>query len=339
MPNFWMISDRNLVLDSLGVATGFGDDRDELTYWTSDASTADELAIAINWKKVNSNSFKSQLIQATDQFPKFVHGDNERQKHVSLFIHGYNNGWQDAARRYGSIATELFNKPNGLGICISFDWPSYGSILGYYPDRDHAKDCSGDLSSVLGEVYDWLLIKQKEAIQDPNLACRAKVSVIAHSMGSYLLQKAASSTWTRKNQPLLSSLINQALMVAADVDNDLFDVGSSDALDGNALSNLSYRITSLYSGRDAVLGASAGLKNFGARRLGRSGLSTSPPVNKSNVWQVDCSSFFPAGISGSEVHSAYFLTAGTLDLMRKLLIGIDRKVLDKLGATRGTVWP
>ena len=128
-------------------------------------------------------------------------------------------------------------------------------------------------------------------------------------------------------------------MVAADVDNTLFDPESPDTVDGDALSNLSYRITSLYSGRDAVLGASAGLKHFGERRLGRSGLANVPPVGKSNVWDVDCSTFFPASTTGRQIHSAYFETPETLFLMRNVLKGIDRGVLTTLGLTRGTAWP
>ena len=87
-------------------------------------------------------------------------------------------------------------------------------------------------------------------------------------MGNYVLQKAMAAAWTRKNQPLLASLLNQLIMVAADVDNDLFDAGAADSSDGAAIVNLSYRVTSMYSGRDAVLGASAGLKHFRYPPLG-----------------------------------------------------------------------
>jgi hypothetical protein len=80
-----------------------------------------------------------------------------------------------------------------------------------------------------------------------------------------------NAVWTRKNRPLLVSLLQEVLMVAADVDNDLFRNGENVTHgDGEGLSNLSYRITALYTGRDNVLGASAGLKHFGKRRLGRS---------------------------------------------------------------------
>jgi esterase/lipase superfamily enzyme len=163
-------------------------------------------------------------------------------------------------------------------------------------------------------------------------------------MGNYVVQKAMAAAWTRKNQPLLVSLINQLLMVAADVDNDLFDAGAPDNDDGAAVVNLTYRITALYSGRDEVLGASAGLKHFGTRRLGRSGLAHQPPLvtqppQTDNVWDVDCSSFFSSNVSGIEIHGAYFVTDGTLELMRQILRGVDRGVLNATGTLTSKAWP
>jgi esterase/lipase superfamily enzyme len=193
-------------------------------------------------------------------------------------------------------------------------------------------------------LFDWLVDKQQQTIDNPAKACKAKVSLIAHSMGNYVVQKAMAAAWTRKNQPLLVSLINQLLMVAADVDSDLFDLGAPDNDDGTAVANLTYRITALYSGRDSVLGASAGLKHFGLRRLGRSGLPNRPPLADpssptDNVWDVDCSSFFPREVDGAAIHGAYFLNEGTLNLMRHALRGLDRGVLNTLGYTNGAAWP
>ena len=119
---------------------------------------------------------------------------------------------------------------------------------------------------------------------------------------------------------------------------------SPDNDDGEAMANLTYRITSLFSGRDAVLGASAGLKHFGTRRLGRSGLAHRPPLVDAppatdNVWDADCSSFFPPSVSGADIHGAYFKTAGTLELMRLVLRGFDRGVLETMGKLTGNAWP
>jgi esterase/lipase superfamily enzyme len=306
--------------------------RGPLTFWVSDKGPLDNFG---NWRAVTRDDFKNQLVAAADQFPPMEHGENEDQSHVTFFVHGYNNGWTDAAKRYEQLCADLYSGDDSLGLCISFDWPSLGSVIDYLPDRAHARDCAGDLADVLCQLYDWLLGKQQTATTNP---CKAKVSVISHSMGNYVLQKAMAAAWTRKNQPLLVSLVNQLVMVAADVDNDVFDPDGSDASDGNAMANLTYRVTALYSGRDAVLGASAGLKHFGTRRLGRSGLATEPPPGKDNIWQVDCSSFFPDSVSGMDVHSAYFGEYGTLPLMRGILRGLDRLVLQSQGLTEGTAW-
>jgi len=314
-----MITDRAI---KNGAPTG---DQGPLKYFVSDQAPLDNFN---NWQSVSADAFKKLLAGAADQFPALAHGENEKQSHVTFFIHGYNNGWDDAARRYQKLCNDLYSGLNGLGICISFDWPSLGSVLDYLPDRDHARDCAGDLADVLSQLYDWLLEKQQAAADDPTDACKAKISVISHSMGNYVVQKAMATAWTRKNQPLLVSLINQLVMVAADVDNDLFEPNASDASDGNALANLTYRITALCSGRDAVLGSSAGLKHFGTRRLGRSGLAVRPPTGKDNIWDVDCSSFFPEAVGGMDIHSAYFDTAVVLKLMRDIFRGIDSCALE-----------
>jgi esterase/lipase superfamily enzyme len=336
MPNYWKITDRAF---KNGVPTG---DQGPLQYFIADDDydpTATPQVNLAKWTSVSAAKFKTLLLGATDNFPALAPGANEDQSHVTLLIHGYNNGWDDAAQLYQKVCKSLYTGPDSLGVCISFDWPSLGSLLGYLPDRDHARDCAGDLADILSQLYDWLLQKQQATAKNPADACKAKISLIAHSMGNYVTQKALATAWTRKNQPLLVSLINQLVMIAADVDNDLFEPTSSDGMDGNAVANLTYRITSLFSGRDAVLGASAGLKHFGARRLGRSGLAVRPPTGKDNVWDIDCSGFFPATVSGLQVHGEYFNNKDVMALVGEILCGFDRSVLETLGKTQGTAWP
>jgi esterase/lipase superfamily enzyme len=332
MPNYWMISNRKVK------GGDFSAEKGDLAYYVCEKGALDKFS---TWKKRSKDDFSTALKGAADDLPALTHDQNEDQRHVTLFVHGYNVGWKDAARRYGQLCNDLYSGNDGLGICVAFDWPSAGSVLGYLPDRSQARATADDLASVLADIYDWLLVKQKAALANPKDACKAKVSIIAHSMGNYVMQKAMASAWSRKNQPLLASLVNQLVMVAADVDNDIFEEQSADASDGAAISNLTYRVTALYSGRDAVLGASAGLKHFGTRRLGRSGLANDPPLTRSrdNIWEVDCSSFFPDSVSGMDVHSAYFEHDGTIALMRQVLRGIDRTVLATTGVTKGDKWP
>jgi esterase/lipase superfamily enzyme len=343
-PKYWRISDR-----ALRNGQPSSTDRGPITFWIAD-SLANDGTIA--WERVTQSQFQTLLVAAADQFPLVEAAEHEDQPHVTFFVHGYNVGWQNSSNSYQNLCARMFEGDQSMGLCVSFDWPSYGNVAGYYPDRAHARACAQDLTDILSALFDWLVKKQQDARKaavavakgnEPTTEpCKAKVSVIAHSMGNYVLQKAMSAAWTRKNQPLLVTLVNQLVMVAADVDNNLFDAGAPDNGDGAAIANLTYRVTALYSGRDAVLGASAGLKHFGARRLGRSGLAHRPPLvsappETDNVWDVDCSSFFPANVGGGAIHGAYFVTDATIELMRQILRGIDRGVLEKSGVTTGKV--
>lgn len=316
-PRFWMITDRNKKSD------GLGSDRARLSFWVSDKPGLDRFE---NWEPRTRAQFKNELIAAGQQFPLILDpAQHEQQKHVTFFIHGFNTSWESAARRYESICQNMYQGDDGLGICILFSWPSDGLTIGYYPDRIDARNCAQDLAEVLDEFYGYLLQKQKDAMSDPEKACRAKFSVIAHSMGNYVFQKTMQLVWTRNNQPLLVSLFNQALMVAADVDNDLFKSGEgTDKSDGDAIANLTYRVTALYTGRDPVLGLSAGVKHFGKRRLGRSGLDRRYPL-PDNVWDIDCSVLFKP--DEGDIHSGYFKEPKIIDLMKLVLRGIDRNVL------------
>ncbi len=327
--SYWMISDRSLPAKGPKTPANFGDDRGDLTFWTADTGPVTDPS---KWANVTRAVFQKRLITAAGTFPDLdpATQNSEDQHHVAFFIHGFNNKWSQEAARYQKICDSLFTEPGSLGECIMYDWPSLGNALGYLPDREHARDCAGDLADVLSSLYEYMRAQQMAGAEDPANACKAKVSILAHSMGNYLLEKAMALVWTRKNQPLLMSLVNQLLMIAADVDNDLFKSGETvQQSDGDAIANLTYRVTALYSGKDPVLGLSAGLKHFGKRRLGRSGIDHDFPV-PDNVWDVDCSRFFisetvqnfPFG-----VHSAYFEVPTTIKLIRELLRGVDRTVL------------
>jgi len=318
---YWLITNRNVLAD------GFGGDFADLTFWT--APPGKDPAVKASWTQVTRDQFQAALIAVANQFPDPLQTTPEAQKHVTFLVHGYNNTWAAAMGLYREVVANLYAGPNSLGECISFDWPSKGDVLGYLPDRGEARRSAADLATVIGDLYDWLLKKQYDAAKNPQDACRAKTSLIAHSMGNYVLENAMNYAWTQKNKPLLVSLLHEALMVAADVDNDLFKAGETvQSGDGEGISNLTYRVTALYSGRDAVLGASAGLKHFGKRRLGRSGLDRTYPL-PDNVWDIDCSQLINPNVDGMSVHSSYFHTdqSNCYGLMRALLQGIDRSVL------------
>ena len=160
MSKYWMITNRNVLSDGLGQRL------DGLTYWTADS---DDVATFSNWTKTRAEAFQKQLVAAADGFPLIADPTKfEDQQHVTLFDHGYNNGWQAAAQRYQSICRQLFDDKESLGLCVLFSWPSAGSPAEYLPDRAEARAAAQDLADVLSALYDWLLKKQTDGIRCQN---------------------------------------------------------------------------------------------------------------------------------------------------------------------------
>jgi len=319
-PPLYMITNRNVEDDGLGI------ELDPVTRYYECAPDADPAKFA-SWTEVKKrDDFIGKLRKLAQRFkPIAADGsDNEDQQHLSMFVHGFNVDWVSAATRYAQIKRDLFDAKN-LGVLVLFTWPSNGSPAGYLPDREDARDSAEPIADLLVFLNDYLTEQQRQAAeqQDPKKLCRAKLSVIAHSMGNYVVQKALAVGAKRVNSPQLITLVHQLVMVAADVDNDLFQTDKPEDSDGSLMANLCYRIGALYTGLDQVLGASAGLKHFGTRRLGRSGLADEKNV-WNNVFEVDVSKFVQ-GIKNT--HSAVFDSPDALSLVERILRGVDREHL------------
>lgn len=143
------------------------------------------------WAERSADEFKKALTLEVRRFPWIDDPDEqEKQNHLGIFVHGFNNSWNEAARCYRGIADQLYNGTDGPGLCGLFTWPSDGSALGYVPDRIDARRSADDLANVLSELYDVSLKQQRAAAENLKMACRAKISLIAHSMGNFVTQKA-----------------------------------------------------------------------------------------------------------------------------------------------------
>lgn len=318
MKNAFLITNRNVT------GNGPGDRLVKtLAYFTAPVSK--KLSDWSSWTKITGAEFRDQLMTDTEAFPMLDAEHNEAERHLSLFIHGYNNSWDEAAQRYQQLIKTLYTGKDPLGVLVLVSWPSNGSVAGYLPDREDAREGAIILSELFVKLHDHVRSMQILASKtnDPSKLCRAKISVIAHSMGNYVMQKALAVTSKRLNNPSLITLIHQLVMVSADVDNDIFQRDQPEDSDGQLMANLCYRITAPYSGLDNVLGASAGLKHFGTRRLGRSGLADREAKKvHDNVWDHDVSDLIR---DAKQYHSGLFETKLGLQFLERVLRGVDRK--------------
>ena len=76
-----------------------------------------------SWTKLSGDEFVKRLRAVANSFPPtpaqlaaeagkpvLADEDHPLQQHLSLFVHGYNNSWQDAVKRYAQIKAELYDK-------------------------------------------------------------------------------------------------------------------------------------------------------------------------------------------------------------------------------------
>jgi esterase/lipase superfamily enzyme len=124
------------------------------------------------------------------------------QDQALVFVHGYNNRFDDALFRTAQIAYDL--KYDGAPFLYS--WPSGSGIISGYPaDSNSAQQAEQYFRQFL-----MMVVKETGA---------KSVSIIAHSMGNQLL--LATLRNLDRSDPEIAR-INQIILAAPDVDRDSF---------------------------------------------------------------------------------------------------------------------
>lgn len=122
-------------------------------------------------------------VMARDAFErdvrKFLAGLDPSDRNVLVYIHGFNTGFDDAARRAAQLGFDL----KVPGITVLYSWPSRGNLSGYVADLS-----SIEASEV--QIADFLIAVSA-------LAERGKVHIIAHSMGNRGLLRALHRATTQ----------------------------------------------------------------------------------------------------------------------------------------------
>ncbi len=186
-----------------------------------------------------------------------------------IFIHGYNNSFEDAARRTAQIAYDLKFK----GAPLMYSWPSQskGTLWAYKEDARTAQWCEENVTQFI------------EAIASESGA--RKIHLIAHSMGNRVLSRALKNISQNLDQsPQSKHLFNEVILTAPDIDAQVF----KDSIAPHIIQTAD-RFTIYSSSEDLALKASRVVNSFWHQRLGEGGnhLTIFPNYKQINV--VDAS--------------------------------------------------
>ncbi len=133
------------------------------------------------------------------------------KRRVLVFVHGFNNRFQDAVYRFAQI----IHDSRAPVVPVLFTWPSRASILAYGYDRESTNYSRDALEKVLQTLA-----------QDPEVG---EISVLAHSMGNWLTLESLRQMAIRNR--VIAPKIKNVMLAAPDVDVDVFrtqieDVGA-----------------------------------------------------------------------------------------------------------------
>lgn len=168
---------------------------------------------------------------------------NSDSNDAFIFIHGYNNSFEDAALR----TAQLFYDLHYRGAPIMFSWPSLSKTAGYVGDLDQVEIAAPLLAGFLSEIV------QKTGAR--------KVNIIAHSMGSKLLALAMEEV----NHRYPGVKFNEVIMAAPDINQTIFKNKYAKLICGRAK-----RLTIYASSNDKALSFSSGIR-FSQPRAGQGG--------------------------------------------------------------------
>lgn len=241
---------------------------------------------------------------------------DELGKHVApvivLMLHGFNVSWREALDTFALWGRGLTSGAEGGLVPVGFSWATKGSAARYLDDRGAARASAEPLARAILDA-----VRMLQAA-----GCLARLAVVAHSMGSYLLSRACAVAWEMSGKPTDLNVLAEVLMVAPDLDAEVFKPGG----DSLPVAALARRVTVYHSRHDqALLASSAKRAGVTGARLGRQGSVGEHPAN---VVSVDATKLVTPDCEGGS-HSGYFQNERVLLDMRRVLVGIDRAQLER----------
>lgn len=125
-----------------------------------------------------------------------------RPRRVLLFVHGYNNRFDDAVFRFAQIVHD-----SGAPVApVLFTWPSRARLLAYNYDKESTNFSRDALEHVLTTLVDNSGVDE--------------ITILAHSMGNWLAMETLRQMSIRKGR--LPKKIATVMLAAPDLDVDVF---------------------------------------------------------------------------------------------------------------------
>ena len=244
-----------------------------------------EAALSVHRIDLSSDNGGSLIAEARERLSRAA----RFPKQALIYVHGYNNTFDDAVRRAAQIGYDLeFD-----GITAAFAWPARSGVAAYMGDRDRAATAAPFLLHMLETLG--------QAFPD------VKVHIIGHSTGGEVILNALERLADRSaNGPRVK--LGEVILAHADVNTTRLSAVMP------SLRKLGVTVTSYSSGEDRAMLASDWMRGDGARVGGA-------PVHLAGVDAIDISGL---GVRFSWNHNTFVQSSMVFGDMARLMATGER---------------
>ena len=266
------------------------------------------------------NGFRKAMTEELSRIQK----EGVKTPKVCLYIHGYNNSWQESIDELADLERSLTTAIGYAPVLIGFSWPSTGKVKNYLSDREEVRDSVGAFTRFILEFHEYVQMNSRN--------CVSTFCCIAHSMGNYLLRKGMEYLSDYLGTPVGRVLFNETVMLAPDLASKDIELDGK----GKYITFFSRRVHVYYSRHDRALKASS-IKRFGGNRLGRHGVDDYDNLS-SNVVIINAEKYANSESMNSQdvtdrsgkpisVHSSHRYHLAILEDVKHVLSSVDRTLI------------
>ncbi|WP_201833824.1 alpha/beta hydrolase [Microvirga zambiensis] len=161
--------------------------RTDVIEWPSDPPDPATDFVTVDAARLSEAEFRSGIASAVSD------GSS-----IRLFVHGYNNSFQETVYRLAQITTDAHDNR----VAVLFAWPSQGRPLSYSADRAAAAASTDGLARTIE-----ILAERR----------RERVVLLAHSMGGWLAMETLTKM-SRERRRAVFERFSNVVLAAPDID-------------------------------------------------------------------------------------------------------------------------
>lgn len=163
---------------------------------------------SVQWPKTSPpDPSRDFAVLRVKQLPSIESGENwlrmhNRNGHVMVFVHGFNNRYEDAVFRFAQIVHD--SKADVTPIL--FTWPSRARVFDYNYDKESTNYSRTGLERLLH------VLQNNKDVTD--------ITILAHSMGTWLAMESLRQMSIRDGR--VAPKIENVVLASPDIDIDVF---------------------------------------------------------------------------------------------------------------------